>query len=60
MVAIGAYLVVHALWAHGRPVTQSIWIDLAFAALFILRGMMNLRRRRSCNVTSSSSGPRVY
>ena len=44
MIAIGAYLALHPLWAHGRPVTQSLLWDLAFAALFLLRGVMNVRR----------------
>jgi hypothetical protein len=46
MVLLGAYLALHPLWSRGRPVTQSIWFDMAFAALFLLRGAMNLRGRR--------------
>ena len=49
MVLLGSYVALHPLWARGRPITQSLWIDMAFAALFLLRGTMNLRgaRRRS-------------
>ena len=43
MIALGAYVAVHPLWSHGKPVTMSIWLDMAFAALFLLRGAMNLR-----------------
>ena len=43
MIALGAYVAVHPLWAHGRPVTTSIWLDMAFAAVFLLRGFMNVR-----------------
>lgn len=46
MIAIGVYVAVHPLWAHGRPVTTSIWLDMAFAAVFLLRGVMNLRVSR--------------
>jgi hypothetical protein len=46
MVALGLYVAVHPLWSHGRPVTQSIWLDMAFAAVFLLRGVMNLRAKR--------------
>jgi len=46
MIALGLYVVVHPLLSHGRPVTQSIWLDMAFAAVFLLRGVMNLRVKR--------------
>ena len=46
MVLLGAYLALHPLWSSGRAVTSSIWFDMAFAALFLLRGMMNLRSAR--------------
>ena len=43
MIALGAYVAIHPLWSHGKPVTTSIWLDMAFAAVFLLRGLMNLR-----------------
>ena len=43
MIALGAYVAVHPLWSHGQPVTTSIWLDMAFAAVFLLRGVMNVR-----------------
>jgi len=43
MILLGAYVAVHPLWSHDRPVTGSIWLDMAFAAVFLLRGMMNIR-----------------
>ena len=46
MIALGAYVAVHPLWSHGQPVTTSIWLDMAFAAVFLLRGLMNLRSLR--------------
>lgn len=46
MVALGTYVALHPLWSHGKPVTMSIWLDMAFAALFLLRGAMNLRSVR--------------
>jgi hypothetical protein len=45
MIALGLYVAVHPLWSHGRPVTQSIWLDMAFAAVFLLRGVMNVRAK---------------
>ena len=48
MIVLGAFVAVHPLWSHGRPVTTSLWLDMAFAAVFLLRGFMNVRgvRRR--------------
>ena len=43
MIALGVYVALHPLWSHGRPVTPSLWLDMAFAAVFLLRGVMNLR-----------------
>jgi uncharacterized membrane protein HdeD (DUF308 family) len=43
MIALGVFVALHPLWSHGRPVTTSIWLDMAFAAVFLLRGIMNLR-----------------
>ena len=46
MILLGSYVALHPLWANGRPMTSSIWFDMAFAALFLLRGVMNLRGGR--------------
>ena len=43
MILLGAYVAVHPLWSHGKPVTTSLWLDMAFAAVFLLRGVMNIR-----------------
>ena len=43
MIALGLFVALHPLWSHGRPVTTSLWLDMAFAAVFLLRGVMNLR-----------------
>jgi hypothetical protein len=42
MIAIGAYVAARPLWTP-LPVTGSRVLDMAFAALFLLRGFMNLR-----------------
>ncbi|HKO15236.1 MAG TPA: hypothetical protein VJU87_03300 [Gemmatimonadaceae bacterium] len=46
MLGLGLYLALHPLWSHGRSVTPSLWLDMAFAAFFLLRGVMHLRRLR--------------
>ena len=53
MIALGAYVAVHPLWSHGKPVTTSIWLDMAFAAVFLLRGVMNIRGVRKRPASNS-------
>ena len=56
MILLGAYVALHPLWSHGKPVTTSLWLDMAFAAVFLLRGLMNVRSvRRGRLATSASS-----
>jgi hypothetical protein len=50
MFGIGLYVAVHPLWAHGATVSGARWLDAAFAIVFMLRGVINVRtamRRRS-------------
>jgi hypothetical protein len=57
MILLGAYVAVHPLWSHGKPVTTSLWLDMAFAAVFLLRGLMNVRSvRRGRPAASAGSG----
>jgi len=42
MIAIGVYVAARPLW-NPLPVTGSRVLDMALAALFLLRGFMNLR-----------------
>ena len=49
MFTIGAYVAVRPLWVHNSVVTGARWLDMAFAAVFMLRGVLNVRtamRRR--------------
>lgn len=57
MILLGSYVALHPLWAHGRPITTSIWFDMAFAALFLLRGVMNVRGARRRRQASPDSMP---
>ena len=56
MIALGLYVAAHPLWSHARPVTTSLWLDMAFAAVFLLRGVTNVRgvRRATTGVPPSS------
>ena len=51
MFVIGLYVALHPLWAHNATITGTRWLDMAFAIVFMLRGMLNVRvartRRRS-------------
>jgi hypothetical protein len=46
MVGLGIFVVVRLLAMGLRPLTGRAWLDLAFAALFLLRGGMYLKRAR--------------
>jgi uncharacterized membrane protein HdeD (DUF308 family) len=50
MFAIGLYVAVRPLWTHNATVTGARWLDMAFAVVFMLRGIINVRtamRRRN-------------
>ena len=47
--ALGAFVAVRPLFVHGRTLTGPRWLDMTFAAVFMLRGAINVRtalRRR--------------
>lgn len=43
MMVLGAIIGSRPLWAGPRPLTQSRWLDVAFALFFLVRGWMNVR-----------------
>lgn len=45
LVVLGAYIPLHLIWVR-RPITGVIWLDLAFALVFLVRGYMNIRSAR--------------
>ena len=51
MFAIGVYVAVRPMWTHNASVTGARWLDMAFAVVFMLRGLLNYRtamqRRRN-------------
>lgn len=46
MIALGLYVAVRPLVTPGPPLTGSRWLDIAFGAVFLLRGVMNVRSAR--------------
>lgn len=46
MALLGAVVVLHLLWPPHRPITGYVWLDLAFALVFFVRGYMNIRSAR--------------
>jgi hypothetical protein len=46
MILLGAFIALRPLWAGPRPLSNSRWLDVAFAAFFLLRGLMNVRGAR--------------
>jgi uncharacterized membrane protein HdeD (DUF308 family) len=47
MLVLGVFLSVRPFWAHGVPFTGARWLDVAFALVFVLRGLMNVSSARS-------------
>jgi hypothetical protein len=43
MFAIGLYVAARPLWTHNSSVTGARWLDMAFALVFMLRGIINVR-----------------
>ena len=49
LLALGGFVAVYPLIKHGATVTPARWLDMAFAIVFLLRGVINVRsalRRR--------------
>jgi uncharacterized membrane protein HdeD (DUF308 family) len=51
MFGLGLFVGVRPLWTHNAVVTGARWLDMAFAVVFMLRGVLNVRaamnRRRN-------------
>jgi uncharacterized membrane protein HdeD (DUF308 family) len=43
LIGLGAFVAVRPLWRPHSTVTPSRFLDVAFAAVFILRGIVNVR-----------------
>ena len=46
MVVLGGWLLIHTVILQRSPVSGQRWLDVGFAALFMLRGVMNVRSAR--------------
>jgi hypothetical protein len=56
MIVLGAIVALRPLYAPGRSLTGSPWMDMAFAVLFVLRGVMNVRSARRTASPPSRDG----
>lgn len=43
MFALGLFVAVRPLFTHNAVLTGARWLDLTFAVVFMLRGLMNVR-----------------
>jgi hypothetical protein len=43
MFGLGMFVGVRPLWTHNSVVTGTRWLDMAFAIVFMLRGVLNIR-----------------
>lgn len=50
--ALGTFIAVRPLFVHGRTFTGQRWLDMTFAAVFMFRGVLNVKtgnRRRAAS-----------
>ena len=57
MLALGAYVALNPLWAHGVAITGSRWLDGTFAVVFLLRGAVNVRSARARRARAAAARP---
>jgi len=53
LLAIGAFVALRPLFTHFAVLTGARWLDVAFAVVFMLRGIVNMRaalRRRQAGM----------
>ncbi len=43
MFAIGLFVAIRPLWTHNSVLLGARWLDFVFAAVFMLRGVINVR-----------------
>ena len=55
MMALGAFIALRPFWAGPVPLSSSRWIDMAFAAFFLLRGLMNVQGARRALARTEAS-----
>ena len=46
MIALGVFVAVHPMLPNARPITGALWLDIAFAVFFLVRGGMNVKTGR--------------
>ena len=49
MMGLGAYVAVRPMFVRGVTLTGYVWLDAAFALVFLVRGWMNVRRALNRN-----------
>jgi high-affinity Fe2+/Pb2+ permease len=46
MFAMGLFVALRPLWSHNAVFLGARWLDLTFAVVFMLRGLINVRTAR--------------
>jgi hypothetical protein len=57
MLGLGTFILLRLLWTRGLPITNTILLDIAFAALFLLRGWSGLQNARRLQQRALDDGP---
>ena len=56
-IALGGFLALRPLFRPGRPITSAAWLDMVFAAFFLLRGGWNVRLARRAGEPPRAAPP---
>ena len=56
MFAIGLFVAIRPLWSHNAVLLGARWLDLTFALVFMLRGVINVRVARSRRQRTPTQG----
>ena len=55
LIALGAYVAAYPLWNHRRSITGTRWLDVTFAFVFLVRGLINVRTARRRRTQSGAA-----
>ncbi len=56
MIAIGLVVALRPLWTHNAVLTGARWLDMSFAIVFMLRGVVNIRTASARRKRRSAQG----
>jgi hypothetical protein len=56
MFAIGLFVALRPVWSHNAVLFGARWLDLTFAVVFMLRGVVNVRTAQARRLRPPAQG----